>query len=351
MPPDLTPNPDAYPQLRVTLERWWANRTVFRSSPGWGIRLAILFVLLLFVLVVLPYLLPLGGPQSVDPMLLMDTNGAFMKLAGEDIYYVHEAGTGPVVFLLHGFGGSTASWTDTIPTLAAAGYDVYAVDLAGFGLSSKGLDRDYSHRAQAARVIRLMDALHIEKATFVGHSMGGNVAAYLALTYPERVDKLVLVDAAILTDNGLAVPDILINLPFVQRWAQFGLRRIFVPRAGDLIRDAVYDDAAISQNLIDAYSRVFKTPDWDTGLLGVVRDGDQNALPGSVSNIQAPTLILWGAEDTWVPASDGLRLEELIPNVERVEIAGAGHLPMHEKADQFNTALIDFLDTESKRPG
>ncbi|HEX3052614.1 MAG TPA: alpha/beta hydrolase [Aggregatilineaceae bacterium] len=346
MPPDLTPNPNDYPQLRISLERWWMNRTIFRSSPGWGMRLAILFVLLLFVIVVLPYLLPLGGLQIVDPMLLMDANGAFVKLAGEDIYYIHEAGNGPTVLLIHGLGGSTVSWQDTIPALAAAGYDVYAVDLAGFGLSSKGLDRDYSHHAQAVRVIALMDTLHIEKATIVGHSMGGNVAAYLALAYPERVDRLVLVDAAILTSNGLAVPDFLIDLPFIQRWGQFGLRRIFASRAGDLIRDAAYDDAAISQDLINAYSRVFRTPDWDTGLLGIARDGDQNVLPSSVSNIQAITLILWGAEDTWVPPGDALRLEELIPNAQCVEIAGAGHLPMHEKPDQFNTALVDFLDAE-----
>jgi len=80
-------------------------------------------------LVVLPFALPLGGPETLDPAALADDNGLFVTVEGETLYAVHAAADGPAVVLVHGFGGSTVTWTETLPALAAAGYDAYALDL------------------------------------------------------------------------------------------------------------------------------------------------------------------------------------------------------------------------------
>jgi 4,5:9,10-diseco-3-hydroxy-5,9,17-trioxoandrosta-1(10),2-diene-4-oate hydrolase len=195
------------------------------------------------------------------------------------------------------------------------------------------------------RVVGLMDTLGIEQAAVVGHSMGGSVAAHLALTYPDRVSQLVLVDAAMLPDaRMLNIPGFLFDLPFARRWAQLILRRALVSMSGDLILDAAYNDALITPDLIEAYARTLHTPEWDLGLLGIMRDADRNALPAPLSQIRAPTLILWGAEDTWVAPGDGAELERLIPDAKRIEFPNAGHLPMHEVPQVFDTALIDFLN-------
>jgi pimeloyl-ACP methyl ester carboxylesterase len=88
------------------------------------------------------------------------------------------------VILLHGFGGSTFSWRLTLPALADAGYSAVALDLRGFGLSDKDGGADHGHAAQARYVAALMDELAIQDAVVVGHSMGGNVAAHLAVHAP-----------------------------------------------------------------------------------------------------------------------------------------------------------------------
>lgn len=303
-------------------------------------------------LVVLPFMLPVGGPEAVHPSALADPNGVFVQIAGESLYYTHNPGDGDAVVLLHGFGGSTVTWTDTAQTLAAVGFDVYAVDLLGFGLSEKGWRHDYSHAAQAERVIRVMDALGIERASIVGHSMGGNVAAHLALRHRERVDKLVLVSAAILSgDEGAGgplgvLPAEALEVPFVRRWAQVALRRLVTPMFDQLLFGAVYQDGTINAALVDGYRRALMTPEWDLALLGMTRDARDNDVSASISDLDVATLLMWGAEDTWVPAQDAETLNALIPGAQRVEFDAVGHLPMHETPPEFNTSLLAFLRGE-----
>ncbi|MBN1201801.1 MAG: alpha/beta fold hydrolase [Anaerolineae bacterium] len=342
--PDLTPNPDAYPRLRIVLEERWHRRRILRSLPGWRWWIVGLLLVVVFGLVALPFILPLGGPEPRPLSSLADPNGAFVSVDGETLYYVHAPGDGRPVVLIHGMGASTVTWQATIPALAAAGYDVYALDLLGFGLSDKGWDSNYSHAAQADRVVGFLDAMDIDRADIVGHSMGGSIATYIALDYPDRVDRLVLVSAAALQEDHATVPGLVFDLPFTRRWAQFGLRRILPSVAGDVLRGAVHDETVITTLLIELYKRPVYTPNWDTGLLAIVRDGGKSSLPAPVSDIQARTLILWGADDSFVPPGDGARLEVLIPNAERIVFPGTGHLPMHEVPDDFNAVLIAFLD-------
>lgn len=303
-------------------------------------------------LIVLPYVLPLGGPEVVHPSALADPNGAFVHVAGESLYYTHDPGDGDVVVLIHGFGGSTVTWMNTAPALAAAGYDVYAIDLLGFGLSEKGWHHDYSHAAQAERVIAVMDALGIERASIVGHSMGGNVAAHLALRYPERVGKLVLVSAAILSSDEDssnpfgALPTGALDIPFVRRWAQLALRRLLAPTADDLLFDAAYQDGTISAALIDGYSRALLTPDWELALLAMTRDARDNDVSASLGELDTQTLLLWGKEDTWVPHQDAATLQALFPGAQRIEFDAVGHLPMHEAPREFNAAVLAFLQRD-----
>ncbi len=344
---DPVPNPEAYPPLRRTFERWQQRHPALARAPGWPIWLAALAVLAFAALVVLPFALPLGGPETLDPAALADDNGLFVTVEGETLYAVHAAADGPAIVLVHGFGGSTVTWTETLPVLAAAGYDAYAIDLRGFGLSDKGFNADYHPPAQARRVLAWMDAAGLERAALVGHSMGGNVAAYAALAAPERVSALVLVDAAILSqERAWGLPgtliDGLLDAPFLRRWAQIALRRAAPDLFADLLRDATYNDAVLTPDLISSYERALRTPEWELALLGMLRDADGDTAP--VGQLRIPTLILWGVEDRWVLPSEGVRLETLIPGAERVEIAGAGHLPMHEAPEAFQAALLGFLE-------
>ncbi|NTU65371.1 MAG: alpha/beta fold hydrolase, partial [Chloroflexi bacterium] len=125
------------------------------------ILLSILGVLL-FIVFVLPYLLPLNGPEAVDPATLIDPNGAFVQ-AGDTQMYYQKAGSGDVpIVLVHGFGASSFSWRDNLNPIAATGFTVYAPDMRGFGLSDKGWDKSMSQDAQADRLKAFMDAQGID---------------------------------------------------------------------------------------------------------------------------------------------------------------------------------------------
>lgn len=344
--PDPAPNPDAYPRLRHTVTRWRARHPALAQPPDWPILAGMAALLALAALVALPFLIPAGGPEPVAPAALADPNGFFVRVDDETLYTVHTPGPGPAVVLLHGFGGSTVTWDETMPALAAAGYDVYALDLRGFGLSDKGLYADYSHAAQARRVAAWMDAVGIKQAAVVGHSMGGVVAARLALSAPGRVSRLVLVDAPLLDDSmSWMVPGWVFDVPFLRRWAQIALRRALPSFSGDLLRASVADPDRWTPELLARYERALRTPGWDLGLLGLVRDSRRNT-PPPVSQLRVPTLIVWGAEDAIVPPGEGARLAQRIPGAERLELAGVGHMPMHEAPEAFQAALLDFLDRD-----
>jgi pimeloyl-ACP methyl ester carboxylesterase len=268
--------------------------------------------------------------------------------------WVQEAGPtdGPAIVFLHGFGGSTFSWRDTLPAVAAAGYRAVALDLRGFGLSDKTLDADYGHPAQARFTLAVMDELGIDRAVIVGHSMGGNVAAHLALDAPDRVRGLVLVDAATGPDAtggpGGPIVGALLELPPAQRLAQHLLRRLATPdRVADILRSAYLDPSAVTAETEAGYLVPQRLPDWDLALIGIIRDGGANAIGDRFATIVASTLIIWGDRDPWIPLSTGEAIRRALPASEMVVIANSGHLPFEEQPDAFIDALIPFLESTS----
>lgn len=224
-------------------------------------------------------------------------------------YELH--GAGPPVVLVHGLSGSTRWWARNVPALARR-FRVYVVDLAGFG-KSRGQPFVLAEGARA--LIRWMDALGIERASFVGHSMGGHIVADLAADFPERVERLVLVDAAALPLNGRAW------LPS-RAWVP-GLRHLpygFLPTlAADFLRAGALTIAGAFLSLWRADISV------------------------KLGKIAAPTLIVWGEHDLLVPASFGKALSEAIRGARLVVIPNTSHNPMWERAEPFNALVAEFL--------
>jgi pimeloyl-ACP methyl ester carboxylesterase len=307
-------------------------------------------LVLLLVIAIVPYLLPLPPQPNVDPSALAPPGGRFVELDGTRTFLVDEGRTGaPVVLLIHGFGGSTFAWRETIPALARAGYRAVALDLPGFGLSDKTFDRDHSHPAQAAFVTGLMDLLGIERATLVGHSMGGSVAAHLALADPGRVEALVLVDAAIRgpEEAGGVSPTILLHVPPIRRIAQHVARRWATPeRTLEILASAYRDPARPTAEVAEGYLAPQQLPDWDLALLAILRDGARNALPrppDALSESGRPVLVLWGRQDSWIELEAGRALHARIPASEWIIIEDSGHLPFEEQPEDFMHALLRFL--------
>lgn len=341
------PDNIAYSASLTPQQRWQQFRarhlpTLTRRQRLLAIAGGILAVIL-FALLILPFLLPFAGPDAVDPHALADREGAFTEINGIEIYYVHLPGDGETVLLVHGQGGSTLTWKETLPALHEAGFDVYALDLPGAGLSEKGLQLDYSHPGQVELIEAFLDQQGIGQTHLVAHAFSGNVALMMAQQYPARVGKIALVAPTIITVPPPRPPGIVFKLPFLKRWTRVLMHLVIPEAVGEQLRSATKKDEVVTDDLIADYARVLYTEDWDLTAIGMVRDSYRNALTAPISEIQQPVLLLWGTGDGWSPPDRADSLEAELAHVDRVMFEDVGHLPMHEVPDAFNTALINFL--------
>jgi pimeloyl-ACP methyl ester carboxylesterase len=264
-----------------------------------------------------------------------------VKIYGQKIRYV-EAGAGAqTVILLHGMGGNSANWMLNINALAAK-YRVVVPDQLGFGQSDKPMI-NYRIGTYVDFLDRLYGELKIERATLVGNSMGGWIAALYAITHPERVERLVLVDAA-----GFAPPK---DFDAKQLAALNPSTREGIRALSALVfynKQLYLSDAAIDFSLTqrmgagDGYTI-------QSLIESITRREDM--LDGRLSAIKQPTLLIWGRQDGLTPLKEfGERFKREIPGSELIVFEECGHVPMVEKAAEFNAALLKFLDaTAGKR--
>lgn len=313
--------------------------------------MTIVILLVVGVLTIGPYMIPLPPTSEASPEAFARPGGRFVRADGTRTW-IQETGPpdGPDVVFLHGFGGSTFSWRDTLGPVGAAGFHAVALDLRGFGLSDKSPDADYSHPAQARFVLAVMDELNLADAVIVGHSMGGNVAATMALDAPGRVRGLVLVDAATgpgATGGGPGGPLLggLMELPPAQRLAQVLLRTVATPeRVAEVLRSAYLDPGRVTTDVEAGYLIPQRLADWDLALIGIIRDGGGNALGERFPTITIPTLVIWGDQDPWVPRSAGEAIRDALPDARLAIIADSGHLPFEEQPRAFLAALLPYLE-------
>ena len=319
-------------------------------------------VQILLVVALLPFLIdvPPGENATANDLLATGAapNARVITVDGRSTV-IAEAGSAadPALVLVHGFGGSTFGWRAVMAPLAARGWHVIALDLPGFGLSAKLWSADYGHEAQARFVLATMDQLGVERAVIVGHSMGGNVVAWVAALAPERVAGLALIDAAIVNPaavsqaSGTSPAAALLALPPLRRLGRIAVRSAFSEATfGTLLRSAFAVQAAASSTTIAGYAVSARLPDWDLALLGIIRDAGKNALPRPLSEILANggapirAFILWGASDSWVPPAAGEALHAQLPDATYVVLPGIGHVPFEEDPAAFIAALEDWLN-------
>jgi pimeloyl-ACP methyl ester carboxylesterase len=265
---------------------------------------------------------------------------------------------GKTVVLLHGKNFSGAYWAPTIRALANEGYRVVVPDQVGFGKSSKPERFQYTFQQLAALTGTLMDRLGIDKAAVVGHSMGGMLAARLALMFPERVERLVLVNPIGLEDWKRFVPYKTIDdnyrselsaTPdsvraymresyFAGQWKPEYEALIEMPvgwmNGPDRKRIAM--TAALTTDMAFTQPVLYELPDLKVPTLLVIGQRDRTALGKAWASPEARSKLGNYPEL-------GRRAKAAIPNAQLVEIADAGHLPQVEQFDAYLAALTHFL--------
>lgn len=221
-------------------------------------------------------------------------------------------GDGPPLILLHGLSGSRKWWARNVDALAS-GHRTYCLDLPGFG-ESRAL-RWSSLDGAAERLVTWMAHHGLERAAIAGHSMGGAVAALVAASRPDRVDRLILVNASIRP----------VGAPFNPRSAD-------VPRSMRSHTSELMALVARDFLRCDPASLVLATAD-------VIRADWRSRL----SHITAPTLVIWGEHDVITPISLGHAIAASIRHAQLAIVPGAGHNPMLERAEVFNEEVLGFL--------
>jgi pimeloyl-ACP methyl ester carboxylesterase len=258
-------------------------------------------------------------------------------------------GEGPDVLLIHGLGATKASFYDTAAALSRDGYRVHALDLPGFGSSSKPATGPYTPRWFADSVLGVMDRLGIDRAHVVGNSMGGRVALEIALREPERVGALALLCPAVAFVKRGYHPIVRLARPelgFLPH--SFGRARLSSTLTG-LFRDTDAIDPYVHDVVIDEFQRTYTSPSARFAFLSAARNiyldkpfGKHGFYP-RLADLERPALFVWGSHDPLIPAGFKRHVAEWLPRAEQIVLEGCGHVPQVERPDQTNGLIRRFF--------
>ena len=259
---------------------------------------------------------------------------------GLRIRYVRR-GSGPAVVLLHGIASSIYTWKDVLPALAHD-HDVVAMDLPGFGGSA--VPARPSVDVLQTAVVGLMDRLSISRASLVGNSLGGATAALVASRHPERVERLVLIDAAgfrlspesrpwLLRVSGGPLGAVVSRLPRPRPLVAIGLRQVF------------QDDSLVTRERLDEYEAPFLRPGAVSGMRALLnaQGPTADAFEATLRALRVPTLVVWGEDDRWIPVADAARFAAAIQGARKVVLPRCGHMPQEERPAEVLALLREVL--------
>jgi len=260
------------------------------------------------------------------------------------------------VALVHGLGGQWQNWLENIPRLALD-RRVVAMDLPGFGLTPEPEDDEGISITRYGRCVNaLCDRLGLGMVNLVGNSMGGYIAAEVAIQFPERVGRLVLVSAAGISSAQTLQAPILTIGRVATAIATNSAARHRLLAARPVTRHMSLALVARHPRLLKpdlAYEGFFKgagKPGFDDALRASLEYDFRDRLP----EVKVPTLIVWGEKDSIIPVRDADEFERLIGDSRKVVMKDTGHIPMAERPVAFNDVLVEFLaesgPAEAKEP-
>jgi pimeloyl-ACP methyl ester carboxylesterase len=327
-----------------------------RRLLRWSLRGLGLLVALLVAYVLLSVVYT-ATHERRDPSTSSPSEGRIVTVDGVRVFARLHPGAPDrtPVLLVHGTAAWSGTWFELIPALQRAGHPVIAVDLPPFGYSDKATTVDFSREAQAERLVAVLDAFDVRRARVVGHSFGGGPALEFALRSPERVEQLVLVDAAL----GLTAPPPDPSSAACRVLAVPGARNVLMSStaanplwSGTLLRSFVARKEAVTPQRLVAYREPASLEGASAALgswahhFACVRETGDSMDAERIRALHVPTVLLWGADDTITPLDQARHLQSLLPSAPLRTLPGLGHIPHIEAPDDFARLLIDTLTDE-----
>jgi pimeloyl-ACP methyl ester carboxylesterase len=287
---------------------------------------------------------PYGSPDDPPAWMEIDWQSRLrtIEVSGTPINYA-EHGQGPPIVFVHGLGGSWQNWLENMPRMAELGYRAIALDLPGFGASPMP-PWEISIHAYGELLGEFCKALELPACMLVGNSMGGFVAAEVAVGEPEWVDRLVLVSAAGISHASMPREPVLAGArlttlanPLLFRLDMPAMRR---PGLRKLAFAGVvrHPERLRRELLVEFLTPAFGAPGFIPATAALIGYDLLDRLEG----IRVPTLVVWGRDDLVVPARDAAGFVDRIPGSRLVIFGDCGHLPMAERPVRFNRLLAEF---------
>lgn len=312
-----------------------------------------LFVFLILIMLVIGPLViplpPLTGIKPVEELLYPDSE--FVEINGLDVHFQQrENQNRTLIILLHGFGSSTYSWQKVMDSMVEFG-SVLAYDRPAFGLTEriKSVDdpstNPYLFDNQPKFVMKFIENKRPEKTILVGNSAGGTVALQTALTYPDKIDALILVSPAVYGGGG--APKWIkpfLNLPHFDRLGPIFVRSIR-EQGLEILELAWANPQEITSQDLENYQKPLSIENWDVALWEFTKANGDNDLAKRLVDISIPVLIISGEDDKIIPLEQSIQLSEEIPGTRMEIIPNCGHVPQEECPHEFLTLVEEFFQT------
>lgn len=259
---------------------------------------------------------------------------------GNNIHYL-DRGEGPVVVFLHGSGPGASGYSNfkgNYPEFVNQGYRCLVPDLIGFGYSDKPGDVNYPLAFFVECVKHTLDIAGVTRCAVVGNSLGGAVAIDLALTYPELVEKLILI-----APGGMSQREEYLEMPGMQKMFEIYMSE------GELETESmrelfefglVHDSANVTEELLHERMHIMKMMNTQVMLTMDIPD-----LACRLTELKCPSLVFWGSNDRMMPDSGLLALAKQCPDMRMIVLSECGHWAMLEYESLFNRESLAFLQS------
>jgi pimeloyl-ACP methyl ester carboxylesterase len=303
----------------------------------------IFWAVIIVIIAALSYLYKSDIPLEELKKQYTNEQSKFINIDGVSVHYRDEGNKNdsiPLV-LIHGTSSSLHTWDSIVPSLLNK-KRIIRLDIPAFGLTGPHPGRDYSIAFYNQFIDSFLSTLGVQQYIIAGNSLGGSIAWNQALSYPQKVKQLILINSG--------------GYPKKNEKGNIGFKLASTPVVGDVllkftprgiirksVEDVYSDKAKVNEVLVQRYFDL------------LLREGNRNAtldifkqriIFGSserIKNIKTPTLIIWGEDDQLIDVSNAYLFEKDIQNSQLVIIPKTGHVPMEENPKQVSLAIISFL--------
>ena len=262
----------------------------------------------------------------------------FMDLNGMKIHYRVE-GKGTPIVLIHGTGSSLHTWDDWTKNLITNNYRVIRFDLPAFGLTGQDPQKRYSAKEYVDLIDGFLTTLGVDRFHLAGNSLGGLVSWLYASHHPKKVDKLVLLDPSGFPFKDTPMVIKMAKTPIINNFIRYVTPRSFIEKN---LNEVYFDSSLIKEETITRYHDLTQFEGNRAAFIDrayIEREDYTDRL----SLIDAPTLVLWGENDAWIPVGDAAKFKVAISHAQVVIMPKTGHVPMEERPKESLAIALSFL--------